>query len=259
MTPKFTPPVAHEESSVLLHGVSWDTYDSLRNDLDACEGQHVYLTYDRGDLEISSVLLHGVAWSTYNSLRRDLDARGQNIYLTYDRGDLEIMPPLPIHERWKVILGWLIEGFVDELGLDVYSLAQSTFRRDDLERGLEPDCCYYIEHASEVLGKDRLNLEHDPPPDLAIEVDMSHRSIDREPTYAAMGVPELWRLRAGRIQFLERASTGTYQEIERSIAFPFLMSRQLQEFIPTLPIALDGAVRRHIRKWVRDTFANPKP
>lgn len=200
-------------------------------------------------------VLHGVSWRSYESLLQDAESEDQRVFLTFFRGDLEIMPPLPMHEHWKVLFGWLIEALDDELGIGTYALASSTFRREDVLAGLEPDACYYIQHARDVIGKARLNLSTDPPPDLAIEVDLMHRSLDRQPVYAALGVPELWRYKAGRVEFFALGADGKYDGIERSRSFPFLAASQLAPLFEQLPQALDAEVRRYLRAWARQTFA----
>jgi Uma2 family endonuclease len=197
-------------------------------------------------------VLHGISWSTYESLLQDLGS--QRVFLTYDRGDLEIMPPLPIHERWTSILRWLVEAISDELNISLKSYGSTTFRREDLDRGLEPDSCYYVQHAQQMIDKEDLDLSKDPPPDLAIEVDITSRSIAREPIYAALRVPELWRFDRQRLCFLLLNPGGEYDEVERSIAFPFLMATSVSDFLVSLPSADDPTTRRTIRQWVRTAF-----
>src|SRR3954471_11347858 len=88
------------------------------------------------------VVLHGVSWETYERLLDELDE--QHIFLTYDSGELEIMAPSPYHERYKTLLARFIETMTLELEMKVVSGGSTTFRREDLEKGLEPDECYYI-------------------------------------------------------------------------------------------------------------------
>ena len=199
-------------------------------------------------------MLHGISWSTYEALLADLGS--QRIFLTYDRGELEIMPPLPIHERWTSILRWLVEAISDELNISIKSYGSTTFRREDLDRGLEPDSCYYVQHAPQVIGKEDLDLSKDPPPDLAIEVDITRRSIAREPIYAALRVPELWRFDRQRLAFLTLNDRGEYDETDRSAAFPFLSATVMSDFLASLPSGDDPSTRKLIRQWVRTTFAN---
>ena len=126
----------------------------------------------------------------------------QNRRLTYDSGELEIMSPLPEHEDWKKAIGGLVEILTLELDIPMRRLGSTTFRQKALQKGLEPDECYYIANEAAVRGKRRFDLRRDPPPDLVVEIDITHRAIDREKIYAAMGVPEIWRFDGRRLACL---------------------------------------------------------
>src|SRR5688572_26565724 len=124
-------------------------------------------------------VLHGVSWQLYEMLLNEIG--DQHIYITYDEGSLELMSPSPTHERWKKVIGAMIELMAIEMGRPCEMLGSTTFRRQDLEKGLEPDECYYFENAERVRGKSEIDLRRDPPPDLVVEMDVTHRSIDRIP------------------------------------------------------------------------------
>jgi len=161
------------------------------------------------------VILHPVSWSTYEALLADLESQpGKR--LTYDRGALEIVVPLPPHEQYKGQLGRIIETVTEELNIYICNLGQTTWKRQDLAQGLEADECYYIQNESVVRDKSSFDLTVDPPPDLVIEVENTRHAIARLPLYAALGVPEVWRydgatltiyhLTAGRYQARETSS-----------------------------------------------------
>jgi len=130
------------------------------------------------------VVLFGISWSTYEAILADVDNPGGR--LTYDNGTLEIMSPSLDHERAKSLIGRLIESLTLELELDIVSGGSTTFKRAGLHRGIEPDECYYIQNAAAVFSKEEIDLTVDPPPDLAIEVDISRSSIDKLGSAAAM-------------------------------------------------------------------------
>src|SRR5688572_20181416 len=180
------------------------------------------------DRSSPGVLLRGINWGLYDAL---VQAVGdQNIRMTYDRGALEIMPPLPIHERWSNVIGRLLESLTVELNIPMEGLGRTTFRREDLERGLEPDECYYVEHAAHVRDKDTLDLTVDPPPDLVVEVDITSRSIPKLPIYAALGVPEVWRFDHQALTCLHLGPDGEYHPSPTSRAFPALRPADLLPF-----------------------------
>ena len=138
------------------------------------------------------VLLQNISWQMYQSLLKDFEQQPR-MRLTYDRGLLEIMMPLAPRETYKKLLGRLIETLTEELEIEIRSLGSLTCDREVLARGLEPDQCYYIQNEATVRNCERIDLTQDPPPDLAIEVDITSSSIDQLAIYAALGVPEVWR------------------------------------------------------------------
>ena len=137
--------------------------------------------------QTSGILLKNISWKTYESLLNEIGEHG-GISLTYDRGNLEIMTPSAPHEKSGELLGNFVEVLTDELNVDICSLGSLTCKREDLERGLEPDKCYYIQNEDVVWNKEQIDLNEDPPPDLAIEIDITSSSIDRLELYASLGV-----------------------------------------------------------------------
>ncbi len=175
-----------------------------------------------------SIVMDNIAWQTYESILAEL--ADQHISITYDHGRLELTSPLHQHERWKRIIGGLIETLALELDIPMERFGSMTMRRQALDRGAEADECYYIQNELAVRGRDDIDLAVDPPPDLVVEIDLTHRSVPREPIYAALGVGELWRYRLGHVQFLGLAG-GKYEPIDRSLAFPFLSTADLDQFV----------------------------
>src|SRR5205085_6121234 len=111
----------------------------------------------------------------------------------------------------------LIKALTVELNVEVKSLGSTTFRRDDKGKGLEPDECYYFKNEKKMRGRKRLNLKKDPPPELVVEIDITHRSVEREPIYAALGVPEIWRWDGTKLECLELVGRD-YRPREKSLS-----------------------------------------
>jgi len=193
-------------------------------------------------------VLRNVGWELYEMLLKEIGDRP--IHITFDQGSLELMSPLPEHERWKRTIGRLIELLSLERSIPIGSLGSTTFRRKDLAKGLEPDECYYIQHESAVRGKKRIELPDDPPPDLAVEIDITHREIDRESIYAALGVPEIWVFDGQRLSAMVLRE-GKYRASETSAAFPFLKVGDLERFIGMVEKTDETTVMRAFRDWVR--------
>jgi Uma2 family endonuclease len=202
------------------------------------------------------VVLRRVHWETYERLLTDL-ADSSAPRLTYDRGTLEIMSPLPEHERYNRALAALVDIVADEWDLDFDNLVSTTFRREDLERGFEPDSCFYIRNAGLIHGKRQLDLTVDPPPDLVIEIDPptpwapAHSSLDKLALYAAMGVPELWRYdgRSLRILVLE---SGAFAEQDNSRALSGLDAATLTTFLEESKTLKRRTWLRRVRAWARE-------
>ena len=89
------------------------------------------------------VVLHDVSWDLYQHLLAEVGDGA--LRMTFDNGSLEIMSPLPKHELWKKRIGRMIEIVSLELDIPMESLGSTTFARQDLQKGLEPDECYYIQ------------------------------------------------------------------------------------------------------------------
>lgn len=195
-----------------------------------------------------SALLENVDWQTFETILTELgDHRAAR--LAYDRGILEIMAPLPEHEYYKEAIGVLVQDLADELDLDYETLGSTTWKRPDLLAGVEPDNCFYFQHESAIRGKLTFDLTQDPPPDLALEIDMTSKSLNRMPIYARLGVPEIWRYDNGiKIYQLQGE---VYVETSVSLAFPTFPIQKIIPFIQQHQAAGKKAMRRAFREWVR--------
>ena len=197
---------------------------------------------------VEMIELANVSWEAYELLLRDVE--GQNLRITYDQGRMVIMSPLPIHDKVKKLAGRLIELATLERDIPVSSFGSTTWKRQDLSKGLEADECYYIQSEPKVHGRTDIDLKRDPPPDLAVEVDITHNPLDRASIYAAIGVPELWRHDGERFSFLRRTEAGSYQPIATSDALPFMTPKIVDHFVAMM-IADENGGLRAFREWLR--------
>lgn len=196
------------------------------------------------------MVLRGVSWTTYRALTRDLELESGK-RLTYDRGTLEIMAPLPLHERHKSRLSRMVEVATEETETEIASLGSTTWQREDLQKGLEPDACFYIQNEGAIRGKDEIDLTQDPPPDLAIEVNHTSSSLDRLGIYAALGVPEVWRFAEGSLTIF-CLQAGEYCPQERSRVLPLLQREDLLRFLQASQTMGETTWVRKFRQWVRE-------
>ncbi|HAC63610.1 MAG TPA: hypothetical protein DCF68_08745 [Cyanothece sp. UBA12306] len=196
----------------------------------------------------NSVILDHIRWETYQALVKD-SAEQSNKRLTYFRGILEIMTPLPEHETYKKLLDRFVLVTVEEMNREMRSLGSCTWSREDLRQGLEPDECYYIDNEKEVRGKLEIDLNNDPPPDLAIEIDITSSSLNRMEIYAALGVAEIWRFDGQFLSIYQLVKSG-YQECQFSKVFPFLKSEDIMGFLKQSQGG-EMALIKAFRLWVR--------
>jgi Uma2 family endonuclease len=160
------------------------------------------------------------------------------------------MSPLPIHELIKTFAGRLVEFAAFELDVPLRSFGSTTWKRQDLSKGLEADECYYIQNEPLVHGRTDIDLKNDPPPDLAIEIDITHNPLDRESVYAALGVGEIWKYDGEHFRFVLRTTTGIYETIAASDALPFMTPEVVEQFVK-LMLADENAGLRGFRDWLR--------
>lgn len=201
-------------------------------------------------------LFEGVSWAYYDQTLRELENAGRRaVRVTYDRGRMEIMTTGTRHEHIKTTLGRLIETYATERDIPITGAGSVTCRREDLDRGLEPDECYYVTSVPPPVEQILLDLTVDAPPDLAVEVEVTRSSIPRQPIYGALGVPEVWRFDGRRIAILHRRPDGQYEPAERSLAFPSLPIDRFNEFLAmALTIGQHDGVRA-MRDWARQQTA----
>lgn len=195
------------------------------------------------------VILHDVSWGTYERLLAEHDGNSST-HFAYDRGTLEIMVLSVQHETLKYLLSLLVDLLAEELEIDIYAVGSTTFQRRDLDRGFEPDACFYFQNEAFIRGKSRLDLTVDPPPDLVIEIDITSPSLNKFPIFAALGIPEIWRYDGERVG-IWALHGGDYQEQAVSHLLPNVTSVVLTEFLESGRQMKRTAWLRTVRAWAR--------
>jgi len=196
------------------------------------------------------IVLRGISWETYERLLADhTDSSAPRF--AYDRGVLEILSPSPAHEKYNRSIALLVEVLAEEMGIDVYDFGSTTFRSEELDRGFEPDSCFYIRNKERVRGKGRIDLAVDPPPDLVIEVDMTSPSLNKLPIYAHLGVPEVWRYDGESLKILVLRGSE-YAEAPLSVVLPPLTGAVLSRFVEESKRLKRTAWLKTVREWARE-------
>jgi Uma2 family endonuclease len=175
------------------------------------------------------VIIEGVSWTTYECLLADFgDSHAARV--AYDQGTLEIMAPSYAHEQLNVLIAMIISFIAAEMIMDFENAGSTTFKRADVGRGFEPDSCFYIQHVAAIRGKVTIDLDTDPPPDLVLEIDLTHPSLDKLPLYAAVGVPEVWRYTNDHL-VMYRLTDNNYTVVETSGVLPDVARVDIQRWI----------------------------
>ncbi len=189
-----------------------------------------------------------VTWEGFQTI---LDVLGgdRTAQLTYYNGILEIMTPLEPHESASGLIGQFIEITTEELNLNIKTMGSTKLSRSKLA-GSEPDQGYYIANEPIVRGRP-VDLTIDPPPDLVLEVDITHTDIDKNALYAYLGIPELWRY-DGQILKIYQLQNRQYQEVDASPTFPNIPKEQLYTFLNDCAQHGETSAKRNLRIWLRE-------
>jgi Uma2 family endonuclease len=206
---------------------------------------------------LEHVVLHDISWETYESIQREIGA--SHYRLTYNEGDLEIMTLSFGHENAGSWLGRLIFFLALEFQMDLCSGGATTLKRGLRKMGLEPDECFWIAHEKQMRGKKEWDAASDPPPDLAVEIDLTHSSVDRMGIYAALRIAEVWRLDGQGLTCHVLRSDGVYEIVAHSRAFPRLKLAEVEAFMALRYREEDNTIARMFREWVRTNLLPPGP
>ncbi len=201
----------------------------------------------------SKVVLKGVSWQTFQALLTDVgDDRAWRI--AYDNGVLEIRMPYQEHEQPIIMLAYFVNAIADELEIEVMHVGALLLEREELKSAIEPDTCFYIQNEALVRSRD-IDLETDPPPDLAVESDYTNSSLNKFAIYAALGVPEIWRYRRQTLEAYQLVE-GKYESVAQSVVFPFLPIAEIPEFIEQSKAIGQRAAVRLFRVKIRELLPN---
>jgi len=196
------------------------------------------------------LLLHDVCWNDYEAM---LDIVGErHVRVTFDRGTMEVTMPSQRHEQAAQLLGLFVPRLAEELDVSYEPLGMTTWRKPDAEKGLEADQCYYIQNQAVVREREVLDLEVDPPPDLAIEVDITSSSLNRMGIYAELRVPEVWRYDGQTVTMFRLDADRQYAPCAESLSFPGLRPADVERFVELGSTMDKLRWSRGVRDWVQN-------
>ncbi|MDJ0578856.1 Uma2 family endonuclease [Crocosphaera sp.] len=197
------------------------------------------------------IVLKNINWQKFENILLELgESRSSRIY--YYQETLELMTPLPEHERIKVILSDLIKVLLDELNMNWESLGSTTFKREDMQAGVEPDDCFYIQNYEQVIGKNRIDLTIDSPPDLVLEIDLTSKTQIN--AYQSLKVPEIWIYDESKLE-IYCLQNEQYILSQNSIIFPdFPIQEAMIRFLKMSQSIGTTQTLKQFRNWIRSAI-----
>ena len=206
------------------------------------------------------IVLDGLSWSTF---RRILDETGdrRRSRFAYAKGSLEILSPGMLREQDRIGLDHLIGVVCEEAEIAYHGYGSTTWYRDDLERAIEADKCYYFAAdklaAAGAASRRRSNDSTEYPiPDLAIDIEMRRSVLNRGEIYATLGVSEVWNYERSAFHVLGLGDDGQYRESAMSRFLP-IRPDDIDRWIQERDSRYDeGAWIRDLRAWVRTELAS---
>jgi Uma2 family endonuclease len=182
----------------------------------------------------SHLIVSGVTWEQYEAFLTELGEDRRVPRINYSNGLLEIMSPLPAHERPHRIIGYIVTFILDAQGRDWEDFGSTTFKRPK-QAGLEPDTCFYIKNSEQVRDCLQMDLDKNPPPDLAIEADVTSKTTFE--AYEAMKIPELWVYDSAKItiyllqgeRYVAQPTSAVFPDLPILEIVPRLVAQAFQE------------------------------
>jgi Uma2 family endonuclease len=184
-------------------------------------------------------------WSFYQQVQKRLGEQPTRV--NFSDGVLEITTLSLEHERYKTAMHHVVMGLCMAFDVPAVSAGSTTLKHKLKAQALEPDQCYYVTNAAGLKCKKRIDLEKDPPPDFVIEIDVTHKAVDREGIYHSFGVPELWTYDGVSSACFRRTFKG-WRQVDRSTWFPEVRVADLAQFKPHFDEA-DVKLMQRVAKW----------
>jgi Uma2 family endonuclease len=202
------------------------------------------------------LVLPAVGWHQYETLLQAFPEQA-GLRITYLDGRLTLVSPTRRHDRYEKVLGRLFETIAELAGIEIEVAGHATYRQQPKDAGVEGDQTYYVgANARQMRGSDNIDLSRQPPPDLVIEVEATHKADDSVAAWGRLGVTEVWRLNIEHwtLSFGKRRDDGSFEKVPRSLALPFvepndlLTQLQLAEELGWSPWVAQ------LDEWVRDVL-----
>ena len=198
----------------------------------------------------SELILRGQTWEDYEEILEEV-GEANGLRISFDGEIIQIMTLSTGHEKYVRFFEMLITALSLRLRIKILHFGSSTMKIAKNQRGSEPDCCFYIQNAAAVARKSSIDFSRDAPPDLVVEVDIHHDSLDKFSIYAAFGVPEFWLFDGKKLKIF-KLENNAYAEIEQSVSLPILTANILTDFLRQLGDSDQFEVLLEFEKWLEN-------
>ena len=198
----------------------------------------------------SELVLRGQTFEDYEEILEEV-GEANGLRIAFDGEHLRIMTLSTRHEKYVRFFEMLITTLSLKLRKKILHFGSATMKTSRKNRGSEPDCCFYIQNAEAVSRKSSIDFSRDVPPDIVVEVDIHHDSLDKFSIYSALRVPEFWLFNGESLKIFRLENKG-YFEIEQSIALPILSAEVLTDFLGRLEDSDQFEILLEFEKWLEN-------
>ncbi len=196
----------------------------------------------------SELILREQTWEDYENILEEV-GEASGLRVSYDGTIVKIMTLSTTHEKYVRFFEMLITTLSLRLRKKILHFGSATMKASRKQRGSEPDCCFYIQNAEAVARKAAIDFSRDVPPDVVVEVDIHHDSLDKFSIYSALRVPEFWLYDGKKLKIYE-LKNDDYFEVEQSLALPILTAEILSNFLDRLEKSDQFEVLVEFETWL---------
>ena len=198
----------------------------------------------------SSLILYEQTWEDYENLL-EIVGEASGLRISFDSGTLEIMTLSTEHENYAQIITRIVDRLSVRQNIEIAFFGSATIKKSRFAKGVEPDACFYVQSIEHIGSKIRLDFSVDPPPDIAVEIDLYHESLDKFPIYAALGVAEIWRYAGDKFE-IYKLIDGTYKSLEKSDALPVLSAEILGSLLNRSRQERQTLILKEFENWLKE-------
>lgn len=199
----------------------------------------------------SDVFLRGQSWEDYEAIIESV-GEASGLRISFDGENVKIMTLSTKHEKYVRFIEMMITALTLKTRKKILSFGSSTMKSSRQGRGSEPDCCFYIQNAELVAHKNTIDFSRDVPPDVVVEIDVHHSSMEKFEIYAKLKVPEFWLYDGERLRIYQ-LENESYHAVKKSSSLPILTADVLTDFLNRLESSDQYQTLLDFEKWLNES------